>query len=77
MPEETGCQLWGIIGRFLAHHNITQKEYYAIQRRLFAFDEINYKHDITKTDIQQASTWNTLHRLLDQYDPSDLAQMFY
>jgi len=74
--ETTGCQMWGIIGRLLAHQETTAGEIDAIKRRLFAFPSEGLKKDIYMDDIQQISNADELRYTLNEYDPLDLANMF-
>lgn len=83
MPEETGCQLWGIMGQFLSYKPLTDNEVDAIQRRLFAFPNELDAHSITFEDIREIRTTETtayfmgyLRDIINELEPLELARMF-
>jgi hypothetical protein len=77
MPEETGCQLWGIIGRFLTNKETTNKEQDAIKRRFFGYLDVMEQYEYTIQDIQQLTGPEEIKRLINELEPEDLANIFY
>lgn len=77
MPETTGCQLWGIIGAFIAHKPLTDTENDAIKRRLFAYTDIMETHTITLTDIQQLKTTDEIRNIINELTTPELNTIFY
>ena len=81
---ETGCQLWGAIGKLLMHKPNTPREIDAIQRRLFAYPEYAQAHNITWDTIRDIRTtegdiyfMGYLRTLINEYTAKELATMFY
>jgi hypothetical protein len=77
MPEETGCQTWGIMGRVILGAEITDKELDVLKRRLFAFGDIMFKHDIGITDVRNIKDAETLRFTFNEFTREELERMFY
>lgn len=74
----------GAVGRLLEYKPLYNKEIDALQRRLFAFPDIMFKHDIGITDVRDIRTTETkdhfmsyLRTLLNEFTGDELTQMFY
>jgi len=76
MAETTGCQLWGIMGRFLTDNEITDQELDAIKRRLFAYQDINDAHNITLYDIQELKSREEIRNMINEYTPIEIGKLF-
>ena len=84
MPEEMGCQLMGAVGRLLEHKPLYEKEIDAIQRRLFGFGEIMFKHNIGIDDVRDIRTTESsayfmgyLRTLVNEFSGDELTEMFF
>jgi len=77
MAETPGCQLWGVMGRFLTYKDTTDDELDAIKRRLFGFMDINEGHDLSLQDIRELKTQEEIRAIINEYDPEELAEMFF
>jgi hypothetical protein len=77
MPEETGCQTWGIMGRVIMGAEVTDKELDVLKRRLFAFGDIMFKHNITITDVREITDPEELRFTFNEFTREELERMFY
>ena len=84
MPEEMGCQLIGAIDRLLQTKPLYDREIDAIQRRLFAFGDIMFKHNIGIDDVRNIRTtegnmyfMGYLRGLISEFSHEELDIMFY
>jgi len=84
MPEEMGCQLMGAIDRLLENKSLYDREIDAIQRRLFAFGDIMFKHDIGISDVRDIRHakgdiyfMGHLRGLINEFSHEELDRMFY
>jgi len=77
MPETMGCQLWGIMGKFLVYEALTPKEIDAIKRRMFGFLETMEKHDYTMDDIRELRTPDEIRSTINELTPIEIGEMFY
>ena len=77
MPETMGCQLWGVMGRFLTYAETTTKELDAIKRRMFSFEDIMRGHGFRMQDIQELKTLDELRSTINELDPFDIGEMFF
>lgn len=57
--------------------NVTTKEIDVIKRRLFAFGDIMFKHDIGITDIRNINDPYKLTLTLQEFTRTELETMFY
>jgi len=74
----------GAVGRLLENKPLYDREIDAIQRRLFAFGDIMFKHDIGISDVRNIRTtegsiyfMGYLRGLINEFDTDELNQMFY
>lgn len=77
MPEETGCQTWGIMGRTLMGVEITDKELDTLKRRLFAFGETLWKHNIGIDDVRNIKDAEDFSLMISEFSREELENMFY
>ena len=84
MGEEMGCQLMGAVGRLLEHKPLYTAEIDAIQRRLFGFGEIMFKHNIGIDDVRDIRTTESsayfmgyLRTLVNEFSGDELTEMFF
>lgn len=77
MPETMGCQLWGIMGKFLIYEAITDKELDAMKRRLFGYLDVikDIGYDISA--IQVIKDADMLRTVINEMKPHHLAEIFY
>jgi len=75
-PETMGCQLWGIMGRFLRYEALTNKEIDAIKRRMFGFMETMEKHDFTIEDIRELRTPDEIRGVINELTLTEAGEMF-
>lgn len=84
MARTTGCQLAEPIVRLLQYKPLTNKEVDALQRRLFAYEDILDTHNITLQDIRDIRTKETkdyfmsyLRNTINKLTPTEAIHMFY
>jgi len=84
MGEEMGCQLMGAVGRLLEHKPLYNAEIDAIQRRLFAFGDIMFKHNIGIDTVRDIRTTESsayfmgyLRTLVNEFSGDELTDMFF
>jgi len=65
------------MGRLLMDQQVTTKELDTIKRRLFAFGDIMFKHDIGITDVRKINDPYTLTLILNEFNREELETMFY
>jgi hypothetical protein len=65
------------MSRILMDQNVTTKELDVIKRRLFAFGDIMFKHDIGITDVRNIKDTYTLTLMLNELTRTELETMFY
>lgn len=74
----------GAVTRLLTHKPNTARELDAIQRRLFAFPDIMFKHDIGITDVRETRHargdiyfMGYLREIINEFSPEELERMYY
>jgi len=84
MAEEMGCQMMGAVGRLLEHKPLYDSEIDAIQRRLFAFGDIMFKHNIGIDDVRDIRTTESsayfmgyLRTMINEFSGDELTEMFF
>jgi len=84
MPEEMGCQLMGAVGRLLEYKPLYDYEIDAIQRRMFAFGDTMFKHDIGISDVRDIRTTESsayfmgyLRTIVNELSGDELTEMFF
>jgi len=77
MPETMGCQLWGIMGKFLVYETLTPHELDAMKRRLFGYLDVikDIGYDISA--IQMIKDADTLRSVINEMTPDQLGEIFY
>jgi len=75
-PEEMGCQLWGVMGRFLTYGAMTDREIDAIKRRMFGFMDTMKKHDYTMQDIRELATQDDIRGAINELTLIEAGEMF-
>jgi len=75
-PEEMGCQLWGVMGRFLTYGAMTDREIDAIKRRMFGFMETMERHDFTIDDIRELRTPDEVRGAINELTLIEAGEMF-
>jgi len=84
MPEEMGCQLMGAVGRLLEYKPLYDYEIDAIQRRMFAFGDTMFKHNIgiddvrdMRTTLDKDSFMSNLRGFINEFSGDELTEMFF
>ncbi len=77
MTETMGCQLWGIMGKFLTYEQLTPHELDAMKRRLFAYLDVikDIGYDISA--IQVIKNEDMLRTVINEMKPEHLGEIFY
>lgn len=65
------------MGRTLMQIEITDHELDALKRRLFAFGEILWKHDIGITDVRNIKDAEGFSLIISEFTRKELETMFY
>ena len=65
------------MGRTLMQVEITDKELDVLKRRLFAFGEIMWKHDIGITDVRNIKDAEGFTLIISEFTRKELETMFY
>lgn len=65
------------MGRTLMDVEITDHELDVLKRRLFAFGEIMWKHDIGITDVRNIKTADDFSLMISEFTREELETMFY
>jgi len=76
MTETMGCQLWGIMGRFLTYEAMTDRELDAIKRRMFGFMDTMEKHDFTIEGIRELRTTDDIRGAINELTLIEAGEMF-